>query len=303
MTKMTKMTRTRMMRALCAALPLLAALACDGDPAEEPDLVPGAAVDPLPSAVSLRLTDQQPPCGFDVRMDPADSYGVSLIHWIVTYDAQGRTVLQEGTDGAGEPYAAEAYEYEGGRDWVHGTWTSPHWEPYESWQTFDSFGRKVRYAGDDDGDGDEEWVATYENDDRGRRIHSHFEDSYDPPWIHERDYRYDDTGRLVAIDRDEGLDGTIDHTTRIAYDDVAGTVTQSVADAYGSYASTEESEYDDRNRLIARRAELTVDAGDPAEEEWSYTYDDDRLIEEAYFYDLGDGRNSWTTTYRYDGCR
>ncbi|MCA9494749.1 MAG: hypothetical protein KC621_32695, partial [Myxococcales bacterium] len=148
----------------------------------------------------------------------------------------------------------------------------------------------VRRVVDEDVDGVDDRVVTYDYDADGRLILEQEDKNGDGEvqvWV---THSYDEAGREVLVERDVQIDGKIDTTTVTVYDAETGlsgttVVTTRRPDVVESMVTRT---YDDDGRLVYLRDDEAPVDGVPAIEEW-IGYDGDRAVSWTGTMDVGGG--------------
>ncbi|MCE9577229.1 MAG: hypothetical protein K8W52_29040 [Deltaproteobacteria bacterium] len=287
---------------------LVLSIAAAGCTSGDASQIPGADTDPVSGTAASALTRLGlSPCGYSTSGDLVDFDGAvthSASTATVTYDQEGRDILEEVVDANGLAVTSTTTEYDAMGNPVRWHDVRPDGET-DLWLAYDSFGRLLRYSGDEGADGTEEWVATYTYGADGRRTGARLVQA---SGTYERAYRYGADGRLAELDRDDGPDGVIDAHTVYSYDDDARVQTRTTTNAAGAVVGTGSTTYDDANRAIAVLD--TRPGADYSSTSWSNTaYGADRVLTQDSGGDtvreVDQARQQSTNhlIWQYDGCR
>jgi YD repeat-containing protein len=295
-----------MNRASLVAVSLCAAAGCTSSPTSP---IPGANPDAVPGAIAAPLSQiNSPPCGYRLVYDVVDPDGSkheSIWNATVMYDGAGRDIAETAVDEHGAVVMHDTTEYDGHGNPVKFDDARPGEPTSTWWLVYDANDHLTRYAGDQSGDGKEDWVATYGYGADGLRVSAHLvlaKTTYD------RAYHYGDDGRLIRLDKDVGPDGTIDESTTYQYDDAARVTTRTVTDAAGHVTGNGRSTYDVENRLLHNEQSLRVSADDTWLSTEDHVYAGDKAVSETWSDKdtYADGSSSGTTNdveWKYDHCQ
>lgn len=291
-----------------ALLILLVATGCpqsgDGGPP-----IPGADLDAVVGArgAAVAAADLQP-CGYEITNDSTFA-GLPPIHEHeivrITYDAAGLNRLEEGVDdrnGFAFRYTTE-YTEMGNQAYFKAEFVDL--PMLQFWYVYDSFGRMVRSATDQDGDDREDLVATYVYGDDGRRTIAHLAGRV----TYDRTYHYDDDGRVIQLDRDDGPDGVIDEVTTFQYDDIARVTTMLVTDRDQRVTGTGTTSYDgDNHKLVSTDSHFFFDPPGSYTTTTRYTYAAGRLVSDTTTTTMSDAGGAVYSTdidrldWHYEHC-
>jgi hypothetical protein len=294
-------------KSVCCTTAILALIAMTGC-AEDPTtgLIPGAVMDAVGGPPAGAMSDK--PCGYDLDYSLTLPFSQSREHWtvVITYNEAGLDVLEEGVDDNKRVTVRYTTEYNAMGQPLHFQDERPGATTSHLFYVYDSFGRLIRYSGDNAGDSKEEWVATYAYGEDERRLSA--------PLVlervtYDRTYRYDDHARLIQTDRDNGPDGTIDEVTRFEYDDRERLTTKTVTNSAGKVIVNGTISYDSSNHLISSLDTYSFDDGGAATISFDYRYNSGRLASQKYEHRGTDAAgavinhsiNEWE--WRYSNCR
>ena len=218
---------------------ILAAAGCASDATERP--LPGLRVADELGATSIEDHDPHE-CSYEqTTHDPRGTVPDSYQKVTRTYDANGLVAMRQAVDRRGAVVWTEANEYSALGKILHRDVKLTSGKTIQIRLAYDSFGRKVRYSSDTDGDGVEEVVVTYGYQDDAlvrtlRRV--------DHGQATDETNRYDDLGRMIAIDMTGAFPGAL----TISYDEVARTATTAFVGPDDHYTGV--TAYDDQNREV-----------------------------------------------------
>lgn len=298
-----KCPRSRCYRIALAAFALTA---CTEGPIQDP--LPSAITDEIGGAPGGALAgDPERPCGYEFNHSFTTPSSQTKDHWVarITYNDAGLDVLEEAFDDSGQLVVLRTTEYNAMGQQLHYQ-EIQRGQTYHLWFAYDSFGRLIRYSGDYDDNGHEEWVATYGYGGDDRRISAHLALA---TVTYDRTYHYDESARLIQIDRDNGPDGSLDEITRFAYDDRARVINKIVSNSAGAVTVNGTATYDDSNRLISSVDNFKFEGGFTTVQAFDYTYSSDALLSQGYQFThhdpagalINDTRHRFD--WRYSNCR
>jgi len=259
--------------------PLVAA--CSQSPAPP---IPSAPMDGTAGSYTAGLSQQQAsPCGYTLSYDATGPDGTPTHLDVVdriTDNAAGLDVAEHAVDAhSGAQQWDDVTAYDAAGNFV--TWSEKRYDGYPDqnmWAAYDSFERLIRYSGDQDGDGIEDWIATYGYDGDGRRATAHI---IDPGDTFDRVYHYGDDGRLAELDVSDPAGGPVDAITKYTYDDDARTQTRTVTDASGKSIGGGHTTYDDANHPLDDE-QLGTLQGEAIDTIFDRTWDGDQEVQDTF---------------------
>jgi YD repeat-containing protein len=213
--------------------------------------LPGVDPDETGRQISALVSANVQPCGYTHTDNYPALFGspAQINHYVgrFTYNDRGDVILDATVDAADELSYEFATEYNAMGQPASFVDTYADAPTRRAWLTYDSFGRLIRFSGDDDGNETEDWVSTYAYGDDGSRLSAHH---VQPGYDYDRTYGYDERGRLNELARDNGPDGVVDELSRYVYDDARRVITMTMTDPTGRVLETDVQHYDAEDHLV-----------------------------------------------------